>query len=348
MSEIQNNISAYEDEIDLRELFMALWKNKYIILAMGLILAILSGMFSMFVLSPVFETQLDIIINMPEKYNTRYGDYTLPINSNDQYINLFTSNLILADTIKDMGYNPQVSSLESLRKRISIKNDGSTSATGQNTFRVTVSADNPEESLKLAQTLFDNYIDFVDVMTKERAVNHYYNHYSVSLLSLQQSMASNQELLEKNEILLAETSQTINQKALLEETQGALVDSIDFVVLDNIINENYFALEKDVITYKQTIYSLENSIRVYNEYLSELEVERQNIENYYKNNERDSSAIELIGVVKTNIYLPSPPVAPNRKTSPSNAKNAAIGMVIGLMLGLAVVYVREFWLKKES
>jgi len=31
----------------------------------------------------------------------------------------------------------------------------------------------------------------------------------------------------------------------------------------------------------------------------------------------------LIGVVETSIYLPSPPGAPSQKTSPSNARNAS-------------------------
>ena len=38
---------------------------------------------------------------------------------------------------------------------------------------VMVSAGSPEESLQLAQTLFDNYIGFVDMMTKDRAIEHY-------------------------------------------------------------------------------------------------------------------------------------------------------------------------------
>jgi capsular polysaccharide biosynthesis protein len=259
MSEIQNDVITYEDEIDLRELFMAMWRNKYIIISMALVLALLTGLFSMFVLSPVYQAKLDIIINMPATYQTRFGDYTLPINSNDQYIDLITSNGVLINTIEDMGYDDKVS-VEDLRDSISIVQEGSANADKPNIFQISVSADNPEEALILAQTLFDNYIEFVDVMTKERAINHYYNHYSVSLLSLEKSLTRNQELLAKNELLLANTEQTINQKEVLEKTEGVLSNSVDFVVLDNIINQNYFEIEKDIIEIKQTIYSLENSI----------------------------------------------------------------------------------------
>ena len=347
MSEIQNDVITYEDEIDLRELFMAMWRNKYIILSMALVLALLTGLISMFVLSPVYQAKLDIIINMPATYNTYFGDYTLPINSNDQYIDLITSNGVLINTIEDMGYNPGEISVEDLRDSISVNQESSANAEKPNMFQITVSADNPEEALTLAQTLFNNYIEFVDVMTKERAVNHYYNHYSVSMLSLDRSLTRNQELLAKNELLLADTEQTINQKAVLEETQGILSNSIDYVVLDNIINQNYFKIEKDIIEIKQTIYALENSISTTEEYLSLLEVERDNIAEYYSNRNAEENPIQMIGVVETSIYLSSEPVAPSRKTSPSNARNAVIGLIIGLMLGLVTAYVREFWLKKD-
>ena len=347
MSEIQNDVITYEDEIDLRELFMAMWRNKYIILSMALVLALLTGLFSMFVLSPVYQAKLDIIINMPEQYHTYFGDYTLPINSNDQYIDLITSNSVLINTIEDMGYNPGEISVEDIRDSISVSQENSANAEKPNMFQITVSADNPEDALIFAQTLFNNYVEFVDVMTKERAVNHYYNQYSVSMLSLDKSLTKNQELLGKNELLLADTEQTINQKEVLEETQGILSNTIDFVVLDNIINQNYFKIEKDIIEIKQTIYSLENSISTTEEYLSQLEEERGNIAEYYSNRNAEENPIQMIGVVETSIYLSSQPVAPTRKTSPSNARNAVIGLGIGWMLGLAIAYVLEFWRENE-
>ncbi|HHU78729.1 MAG TPA: hypothetical protein GXZ29_07640, partial [Clostridiales bacterium] len=56
----------------------------------------------------------------------------------------------------------------------------------------------------------------------------------------------------------------------------------------------------------------------------------------------------LIGVTETSIYLPSKPVAPNRKSSPSNSRNAVIGLAAGLMLGLITAYVKEFWITDKK
>ena len=345
MSEIQNNDNTYEDEIDLRELIMALWRNKYIILSIALIAAILTGLYSMFMISPVYKTRLDIVINMPEQYSTRFGEYTLPLTTNEQYINLITSNQVLINTIRDLDGEGSLS-VEGLRNRISIQKPSSKE--DQNSFTVMVSAGSPEQSLQLAQTLFDNYIKFVDIMTMERAIEHYYNKFSTDLISLEISLKSRRELLAKNEELLAMTPQTINQKEVMDEIQESALGSVDFVVMENIINPNYLEIEKQIITIKQEIYAIEDSINRNNEYLEQLEEEKKLIEQYYETGDEDRIRPSLTGVVETNIYLPSQPVVPSRKSGPSTSRNVAIGLVIGLMLGFITAYVREFWLRNEK
>lgn len=343
MSENRQNAQYNEGEIDLRELFMALWKRKIMIISVALMGAILAGLFSIFVLSPVYDTKLNIVINMPETYNTRYGEYTLPITTNDQYINLITSNNVLINTVKDMGYNAGEVTVEGLKNRISIsKVETKAIDVEQNSFDVTVSADDPQEALKLAQTLYDNYIEFADVMTKERAIKYYINQFSVDIKTLELSLKTTQELLKKNEKLLTQTPQTINQKAAMSQ----VTDTKDIVVLENIINPNYTKVENDIIVNKQTINSIEEAIRTKNESLSQLDMEKKAIEKYYKTGNEAKLDSGLIGVIETSIYLPSPPVAPTQKTSPSNLMNTAIGLVIGGMLGVMIALVKEYWLKK--
>jgi len=175
MNENPNNIQQYEDEINLRELIMILWKQKIVIISVTLIIAILVALFSKFILSPVYETNLNIVISMPETYITRYGEYKLPISTNGEYIKLIKSNDVIVNTIKDMEYDTKVVSVQDLKDRITIGEISNNATIIQNSFVVTVSAINPEESLKLAQHLYQNYIDFMDVMMKDRAVSYYSN-----------------------------------------------------------------------------------------------------------------------------------------------------------------------------
>ncbi len=364
MNENRRDNQYYEDEIDLKELILALWKQKKMIISLTLVFAILAGIFSMFVLSPVYDTKLNVVINMPKTFNTKYSEYevsvkenevlpikpiaeyVLPITTNDQYINLITSNNVLVNTIRDMGYNASDVSLEKLKKRITVGKYEAKADTIQNSFEVTVSADNPEESLKLAQTLYENYIEFLKVMTNESAVNYYYNAFSVRLKSLEVDLNSNKDILAKNEVLLAQTPETINQKDAMREIQGKMNNASDYVVLENIINENYTRIEKDIIINKQTISTIQDKINTYNNYIKELDAEKQAIAKYYETGKDTKLESSVINVVESSIYLPSQPVAPTKKTSPSNTMNVAIGIVVGGMIGVMAALIKEYWLKQ--
>lgn len=346
MNENQLNAQHYEDEIDLKELILALWKQKYMIISTTLIVTILAGIYSMFILSPVYDTKLNIVMDMPEIYNTRYGEYTLPITSNDQYINLITSNDVLINTITQMEYNTDEVSVDSLRKRISIGKIETKANTEQNSFTITVAAGSSKESLKLAETLYDNYIKFLNAMTKERATGYYYNNFSIELKKAQILLESTQEILNKNKQLLTEIPQTINQKEAMQEIQESMSNTNNYIVLENIINPNYTQVENDIILNKQSINVIQDSIRMYNEYLEEIDQEKKAIAEYYEAGKAGKLESSIIGVVETSVYLPSPPVAPSQKTSPRNAMNVAIGVVLGGMLGVMIALTKG-WLKKD-
>ena len=88
----QTNIN-YEDEIDLRQLIMALWNRKIMIIVVTLLFALVAGVFSKFFIKPVYSTRISIVANIPEIYVTKYGEYTLPIKENGEYINLIKSGI---------------------------------------------------------------------------------------------------------------------------------------------------------------------------------------------------------------------------------------------------------------
>ncbi|MDF2943773.1 MAG: capA [Herbinix sp.] len=334
-----------ENETEIKDLFMALWRQKVFIISITLAITIFTGIFSFFVLSPVYHSKVNIVINMPEIYHTQYGDYTLPLTTNQQYINLITSNDILVNTLKDMGYSPDEMTIDDLREKISIDTVATAVGVEQNSFNIKVAAENPQEAKKIAQTLYDNYIEFLDVMTEGGAVAYYTNDYSVKLKSSKVELETNQELLKKNEELLAATPQTINQKEAMNEVLDK-ANTSEFVILENIINPNYTLIENDIIINKQTIFGIENSISLYNTYLKELDIAKNDLASYNETGDFEQRQSSIGSITKANVYLPSPPATPSHKTSPSNTKNIIIGAFLGGMLGVLIAFIKEYWFKK--
>ncbi|NLY47653.1 MAG: hypothetical protein GX059_01330 [Clostridiales bacterium] len=346
MDEKHQSGHMVEDEIDLRELFMVLWKKKVVIVCIILIAAILTGLASALFITPVYHSRLRIIINMPESYTTKYGNYALPITTNEQYIDLITSNDVIRKTIEDMGYDENIA-IETIRERIQIEASDTKTNGSQNTFFVNVAADNPAEAKKLAKTLYNNFIDFLDALIIEGALNYYINKLSVALQAGEVSLASAKEILAKNEELLAATPQTISQKEAIQELNES--DNIsDYLIFDRIINPNYTKIENDIIENKQNINNIENSISLYNEQLAELNELKELLDSCRETGDLSPILAELVSPTDTNIYLPSEPIEPSRKTSPHNARNAVIGALLGGMMAVVVVLIKEYWFKPRE
>lgn len=335
MNETQQNVQYKEDEIDLRELILVFWKKKIMIISFALIGAILSGLFSVFIMTPVYDTDLKIDLNIPETYTTKYGEYKLPNSTNGQYFELIMSNDVLANTIKDMGYKEEVT-LKSIKDRISIEKVDTKIAT-QNVFDVKVSGSSPEESLKLAKTLYDNYIEYVDMLTKDRAVSYYYENFSATLEGQEILLKSTKEILQKNREILIKTPETINQREL---------NNTGNTVIENIINPAYQKLQEGIVANEQLIITTEDNIRTYKENLDQLDKEKKAISKYYETGVSEGLNAGIVNIAETSIDLLATPVAPTQKTSPSNARNAAIGLILGGMLACGIALIREYWFKK--
>lgn len=335
-----------QDEISLQELFMALWRQKILIIVITLIAGLVTGIFSVFAITPVYHSRLNIIINMPQTYLTKYGDYTLPISSNDQYINLITSNDILRNTIADMGYNSEEVTVEALRNRITITQADSKNSV-QNSFNINIASDNPEDARKLAKQLYENYIEFLDVMVAEGATAYFINHYTVELNTLQVQLDSNKELLAKNLELIDSIPRTIDQQAAMNEVISS-DNNNSYIIMDNIINPNYTELELDIIKIKQAINTIENTMKQYTMYIEELQAKQADLESYYETGDFAKLSDGIVRITKSNIYLPSEPVAPSSKTSPSNVRNVIIGALIGGVVSVLIAFIKEFWFTKST
>ncbi len=338
MNENQNSIQNYEYEIDLRELFLVLWKKKIMIISFSLVGAILAGLLSIFLITPVYNTDLKIDVNIPETYITKYGEYKLPVSTNAQYMNLIKSNDVILNTMKEMGYKRGIDmSISGLKEKISMVNIDTKSAS-QNVFDVKVSEKSPEESLKFAKTLYSNYLEYVDMLTRDKAVNYYYDSFSANLKGQQTLLESTKQILQKNEEVLAKTPETINQSSLTKTSNN--------IVIENIINPAYTKLQESIVENKLLMITTEDRIRVLEQNLEELNKEKKVIAQYYETGNAEGQS-DIINIAKTNIYLLSTPVAPINKTSPNNALNIIIGLIFGGMLAVGIVMINEYLVKKE-
>lgn len=333
------------DEIDLKELILAIWKRKIMIISITTITALLAGVYTFFFVTPVYSTKLNVIVSMPEKYSTRYGEYKLPLTTNEQYIQLFTSNDVLATTIKELVIEDKTN-VDSLRRRISIKNTSNNTQNG-NVFEIAVSSNQPEDSLKLAETLYKNYVDFLDVMIKKQVVNYFYNSFTIELITLENDLTQEQQSLKSNEELLSQIELEFTSSNAGIGIVEPLGENGNYMVPIHTINPNYINIETDIVRNKQKINDLTNKMDRNKKYLVELEEGKESIQMFYDTGKADALSLDLISIVETSVQIPSSPVAPSSKISPSTILNIAIGTVLGGMLGVMVALFQWYWYKES-
>lgn len=331
----------FNDELSLRDIFLALWRHKVLIIIITIAAALVAAVYSLFYLKPVYHARLNMIISMPETLRTKYGEYVMPISTNDQYINLITSNEVLKNTIEVMGYDGTGVTIEGLRNRISV------AKTSNNSFEISVAAGNPEEAKQLAEALYNNYIGFLDVMVFKGVVEYYIDYYTVQISSLKVELETNKELLERYTELLKNIPMTTNRKEALDSIKSAGEGS-NIIIMENVINPNYIVLELDIINIKQTINEIESNIDMYNSLLKELEAKKTKLDEYNNTGEFDEISDNIIRVSSSNVYLISKPVEPSRKTSPNNFRNILIGAILGGMTAVLIALIKEFWFKREN
>lgn len=331
------NKKSYDDEIELRQLIMVLWNRKVLIIVITLIFALLAGIYSKFFITPVYKTSFSIGVTIPKIYNTKYGPYELPMVSNTEYINLIKSSEVIKETIKDLGQDFEGVSVQSISNRISFT---STDNGEQSIFNVNVSGYSPQETVDLANALYYNYAEYIDLMLKSRAINYYHDFYSIDLDHNQAKIESNKDLLERYEDLLETVPSTINQKAAME----AISDPNGYIVLENIINPNHTALEFRILEIKQEIATLESANERYTAYIEELTEDMAKLEEYYQADGVAEFDSNLKGNVE--VFRLSEPLIPGGKSSPNVTKNIVIAGVLGGMVSVFVAFFMAYW-KRE-
>lgn len=337
----EQQFNSYNNDIvDIKKLFMNIWKRKVIIIIITLVATFLSFLYNIFFTTPEYYSNLNIIINMPEFYHTKYGDYTLPLNTNQQYIDLITSNVVLQNTIKDMNYASDEVTVEELKKRIILLTTIDVKpVTEQNYFEVKVIADDPDESQKLANVLYDNYIDFLNTFTKECALIYFNTYFSTELKLLEESLNMNQKLLSNNMELIKRIPQESNLQEALNQIRGK---EIEYIVMRNVLNQNYTVMETVILEIKQNINELQNSKSLFNNYLNEIQ--------QYKNDlySGDNLETKLVSIVNSSIYLACDPSIQNYNFFAVIINNILLSTFFGCSLTILGIYIKLSWLNNEE
>ncbi len=332
--DMNRQINGYDDEIELWELMMILWKDKKTILAATAAFGLIALLLSVFIMKPVYETNLNISINMPEIMNTKYGDLNMPIETNLEYINLFTEQTVMQKTAVDMGYENMT--VKSMRTKFTLPTKDS------NIVNIAVSANSPEEAVKLAQTAYDNYYQYLDIVLKTRALSTFENTFNVKIEQNENQISNLEKSLESDRKTLQKVTDQINSSINSSNKYGA----IDYVALGEALG--YAGVSTTVIQKEQQINQLKQDNILYEKYLEEIADMKTKIQAYNETGDETKLESKNFDFVSQNIQLLSSPRLPQTKSSPNTTMNLAIGLVLGMMAGVFYVFMKNYITEQKN
>ncbi len=159
-------LSAMEDygliEVDLKEIFLALRKRIWIIILIGILAVLSTGIVNIFFLDEIYSSSTTLIVSKQasggDSREMQLSDVNLARNLVDTYSVIIKSNRVLEKVISTLNLNVGIGTLKS---NINVSSEGNTEI-----IRITVEDTIPERAKDIADTLAIVFIDEVKTLLK--------------------------------------------------------------------------------------------------------------------------------------------------------------------------------------
>lgn len=330
-TELPSTPSYHDDEIDLFELIATLWRHKWLIIGITILATLLAGVIAFFVMKPSYQSQATI--TPPNQYQITalnsgivllQADQKVSTVSPDQAYNTLIQTLGATDLQRQFfreSYLPRYQDdpkvednqrgFEKFQKSLSIQK-----ATDNNNRNISVTNENPQE----AYELLNEFLQFANDKAKTLLLENRKAEISTMVSNIENTLQGMQIEMD------AQTNFELSELKNAYETAEAL--------------EMTTPMEKPTELYQQGTHALASKIKF-------LEAQK---ENYSRNNRYNTLAMMLDSYKA--IQLPSAdqfstftfnalPEVPEIPTKPNKKLIVIIGFLLGGMLGVIIVLLRE-------
>ena len=154
-----------ENAIDLSQFINVFTKRKNMIIVITLVAAIISGIVSYFILSPVYESKATVIVGKKNNATEQYNDVMMYQNLTKTYASIATSKSVLQSSANKIGNGM---TYDKLTKLITV-----TPETGTQILDIVAQANKPQDALSEVNTVSQTFVD---------SANNYYSSGEVKIM----------------------------------------------------------------------------------------------------------------------------------------------------------------------
>ncbi|OMP66626.1 Wzz/FepE/Etk N-terminal domain-containing protein [Domibacillus epiphyticus] len=306
-----------EETIELRELITIVLKGKWLIAAITATAVFIAAIASFLIIDPVYSSTATVSVNnglvpgkAPAETDAYYNEVITPL----AYTERVKSPQVIEQAIGKSGLKHYT--VDGVQSNLTVENTANT-----NLVSLTFKGKTAAESKKMLDAILITMQDSLLTEIQGR-INEDIEHYAT------QAEAEKQNL----ETLLKQYRQ---QAETLNLPNSLLLDAV-------ISYNNQYMINLDQESLRGMSDISEESLISLNELSNEVKTTAGVYRNY-TNLERQLSAFSEIFRVDNKVLTISAPIENDYSISPKPILNMAIALVVGLMLGIGLVFLRHYW-----
>ncbi|MFD1037168.1 Wzz/FepE/Etk N-terminal domain-containing protein [Virgibacillus byunsanensis] len=303
-----------EEEISLREIIEKLWKGKWIIVGIAVAALLISFVYSFLIADPVYKGDANVTVHnvasVPENVQPYINEMTKP----EIFVQTMKSSTVLEKVIQKENLDLTVNQLQS---KINVELPSEET----NSF-ISISMEGTDkEQIK-------STIDSTISITRDELGNDIQSR----LTMLEEEYQAQMEVEDKQ---ITEAVEAFNDL-------GAGDGLPTLILFQQNASGSEYVLEADQDLLNE-LNDLDKSEQVKYEKLNKKIDDTTSLYNFYSNKYDEVRSISTMNIVDISTNVLSDTFVPDSPISPNKTLNLAISLVLGLMVGLFVVFVREYF-----
>lgn len=311
-----------EKEISLKEIIEKLWGGKWIIVSITIIALLISFVYSYFIVAPIYKGSAKVTIHnvasVPETVQPYINEMTKP----EVFEQTMKSARVMENIIKKENLD---TTIEQLQGRVDVELPNSEGEEANSFISISMEGTNREE----IKTVIDSAISLSSEELGEIIQSR--------LTLLEKEYKSKMEGEDKH---ISEAVQEFNDIGAGEGLPSLILfqenaSGTEYILEANedLLNQLRELNKKDQVKFEKTNNKIENLTSLYN---------------FYSNKYDELRSISTMNIVDISMNVISDTFVPDSPISPNKILNLVIATVLGLMVGIGVVFVRVYLDSEES
>lgn len=339
-------IEIENDSVSLKEVITVLLIHWKVILATVCVFVVPSLIYMILYTQPAYESTIDGIISIPEKVETRYGEYFFPSQNPKDYTTTVFSDQMIRKMIHREGLKWTTADF---KRMIRLEQEEES-----NRFLLKLVADSPEKAKDTLQLFSKYYLNEINYISKQNALSYFERYFNTSLVKIASDKENFNEKIKSYEVLIKDVDRVLPLKKIMlsdpvyaakiaREKSINLENLSDEMMFEEYVNPNYEALELQIIDLKKELANTEIQERQNLKFIEEIRTERTALTTFLFEDTNVKLNDGMLEVLRPYVLINGQATLPEVPLPKGRLMKLVVALISGLSMGIFIALFIGYW-----